>query len=73
MTLPSWLRGSAPSYGRPIPLGSGGTVVIRSTPVGAFKPSGRRVSVRPAPDPLAVSMSPVPGWRADAAPLARAA
>jgi hypothetical protein len=53
---------------------TGGTVVIKSTPVGASKPVSRRVSVAPAFDPFAVSMTPIPGWSAsDAADMAVAA
>lgn len=69
MALPGWLRGSAASYGRPVAMrGPGGMVTIRS------RTGSRRVSVRPAFDPMATSMTPVPGWTTDAAaPLAMAA
>ena len=68
MSLPTWLRGSAPGYGRPVPLTkSAAMVTIRS------RDGMRRVSLRPALDPSATSMRPIPGWRADACTNDRAA
>jgi hypothetical protein len=60
-----WYR---PGYGKPVAMkGPGGMVTVHSTPVGAGKPASRRVSVAPAFDPDATSMTPVPGWTAAAA------
>jgi len=49
--------GGGPGYGRYF-KGKGGVVTIAS------KDGKRRVPIAPAFDPLAVSMVPIPGWKA---------
>lgn len=63
MALDAWVRPLAP-IPSPANRKTTGTVVIRWVDAATNRPRSKRVSIRPAFDPLAVSMRPIPGWTA---------
>ena len=67
---PAW---SSPGYGRRPSPSTTGTVLIRFVDKATGRKRSKRVGIAPAFDPLATTMTPIPGWTAASAAVGKAA